>query len=379
MPMPLEHIRVVDMSRLAPGPFCTMVLADLGADVTKVAEPGEAARRGPGATEVNPLDRNKRSIALDLKQDGARDAFYRLADSADVVVEGFRPGVTARLGVDYATLSRRNPRLVYCSISGYGQDGPYRDLPGHDINYISVAGALGIMGRPGYRPTIPHNILADYAGGGLMAATAIMAALLARQTTGRGQYLDMAMTEGTMYVMTNIFNRYFGTGEISRPGQTMLDGALPEYDLYECSDGRYISLGCLEPKFYVNLCQALGREDLGERRQDTKLVRAAFEHTFRQRTRDEWYSLLSTKDICVAKVYSLDEVENDPQVQHRRMVWPAGPNGARQIAPPLRLEGMPEGLRRPPPQPGQHSEEVLKELGYQERDITSLRKAGALG
>jgi len=359
-----------------------MVLADLGADVIKVAEPGEAARRGPGAPQVNPLDRNKRSMALDLKQEPARHAFYRLVDTADVVVEGFRPGVVARLGVDYPTLSQRNPRLVYCSISGYGQDGPYRDLPGHDINYISIAGALGMIGRPDAPPTIPHNLLADYAGGGLLAATAILAALLARHHTGRGQYLDVAMTEGVMYLMAATFARYFQSGEVPRPGQTMLDGALPEYEVYETADGGYISLGCLEPKFFANLCHALGRGDLIPRRGQAEVVRAAFREAFRRRTRDEWFHLLQDKDICVARVYSLDEVEADPQVQHRGMVWEMGDEGGekvKQVAPALRLAGVAEARRRPPPHPGQHSEEVLQEIGYDSQAIAALRAQGALG
>src|SRR3990172_3115557 len=195
--MPLEGIRVLDLSRYAPGPYCTMLMADLGADVIVVEEPPGVGRRVD--TEMNvsdrskaflPMGRNKRSVALDLKDERMREALFRLVDRADVVVEGFRPGVAARLGVDYEAVSRRNPRIVYCSITGYGQTGPHANLVGHDLNYISLAGVLGMIGWPDQPPAIPLNIIADFAGGGLFAAFAILAALQARQRTGRGQYID---------------------------------------------------------------------------------------------------------------------------------------------------------------------------------------------
>jgi len=264
--MALEGIRVLDLTRLAPGPFCTMLLADMGADVIVVEEaPGAGRRFDIGTSEralaFNALGRNKRSIGLNLKDERAREVFYRLADGADVVLEGFRPGVVKRLGVDYETISRLNPRIVYCSLSGYGQTGPYASLVGHDINYISLGGALGMIGWPGQPPTIPLNVIADFAGGGLYAAFAILVAVIARGKTGRGQYVDMAMSDGVTSLLAMVVGQYFGSDHVLRPGQELLNGASPGYNVYETSDGRWLSIGCLEPWFWQELCQALGCEE----------------------------------------------------------------------------------------------------------------------
>ena len=245
MAMALEGIKVVDLSRMAPGPFCTMVLGDLGADVIRVEEPGGgrmARERAGGANEsearraaaFNALNRNKRSIALNLKDESAQKVLHQLVRDADVFVEGFRPGVVSRLGCDYETLSGINPRLVYCSLSGYGQDGPYSGLVGHDINYISVGGALGVIGERGGPPVIPYNIIADFAGGGLHAATAILAAIIARGHTGRGQYVDVAMSDGVAYMMASVMSAYFSDGVVASPGAMSLNGAAPYYNVYKC-------------------------------------------------------------------------------------------------------------------------------------------------
>ena len=260
MAMALDGIKVLDLSRLAPGPYGSMLLADFGADVTLVeAVPGVSAKLGAGpsadpeaakrAAAYNALGRGKRSIALNLKNDAAREVFYELVRGADVVLEGFRPGVVNRLGVDYETISAINPRIVYCSLSGFGQTGPYSNLVGHDINYISIGGALGVIGRPGAAPAIPVNLLADFAGGGLMAAFAICAALLAREHTGRGQAVDIAMSDGVLSLMTQAMTGFFSTGQPLRPGEGFLTGARPWYDTYRCSDDRWFSIGSIEPPF----------------------------------------------------------------------------------------------------------------------------------
>lgn len=380
MTAPLEQIRVVELSRVGPSRHCTMVLADLGADVIKIAERTQPSA-DPRALATFTLDRNKRSVALNLKHEAGRQAFYRLANAADVVVEGFRPKVAQRLGVDYPTLSRSNPRLVYCSISGYGQDGPYWDLPGHDINYISQAGALGIMAGPEGPPFIPHNILADGGGGGYIGTIAILAALTARAHTGSGQYIDIAMTDGTMYLIEGLFEHYFRTGKLPYRGQTRLSGGVPEYNIYQTKDGKYLSLSCLEPNFYSNLCKVLGREDLIPRRSEGAVVSEAFREAFRSKTRDEWFELMRAEDICVAKVYSLDEVLKDPQVEHRGMIWEvATPQGekVKQVAPPFKMDGMPGGPKRIAPWPGQDTDEVLAEVGYTGADIAQLHQQGAI-
>src|SRR5574341_571425 len=233
--LPLEGIRVLDLTRLAPGPFCTMLLGDMGADVVVVEEPPGVGRRFDGGAQseharaFNALGRNKRSVGLNLKDAKAQEAFLRLTDKADVVVEGFRPGVVKRLGVDYETLSKRNPRIIYCSLSGYGQTGPYASLVGHDINYISIGGALGMIGTPGSPPAIPMNIIADVAGGGLYAAFSILAAVIAREKTGSGQYVDIAMSDGVTSLLAFPASQYFAAGMVPKPGVEMLNGGAPYY------------------------------------------------------------------------------------------------------------------------------------------------------
>jgi alpha-methylacyl-CoA racemase len=270
----LEGIRVLDLSRLAPGPYCTMLLADLGADVLLVEEagPGSEQRRRYGrfptgspeyrrALAFDALSRNKQSIALNLKSVPAREVFLRLAAAADVIVEGFRPGVVRRLGVDYEQVSRINPRIVYCSLSGYGQNGPYAQLPGHDINYISIGGALGAIGRPGQPPSIPMNLLADFAGGGQQAAFAIVVALLACTRSGQGQHLDVGMSDGVLSLLTSAASSYFASGVVPRPGEQQVNGGAPHYDTYQTADGGWLSIGCLEPWFWERLCRTLGHEE----------------------------------------------------------------------------------------------------------------------
>jgi crotonobetainyl-CoA:carnitine CoA-transferase CaiB-like acyl-CoA transferase len=400
MPPPLAGYRVVDLSRLAPGPFCTMVLADLGAEVVRVEEPagGRRARmeeaQGVGGQDPQErrrraafaaLNRGKRSITLNLKHPEARRVLYRLVERADVFVEGFRPGVVKRLGCDYDTLRAINPRLVYCSISGYGQDGPYAGLVGHDINYISVAGALGMIGPKGGPPSIPYNFLADYAGGGLMAALAIVTALLHRERTGQGQYIDIAMTDGVLYLMAQAVSEFFLSGQAPRPGEARLNGAAPYYNVYRCKDGRYISIGCIEPWFWENLCRALGREDFIPHQHNPDKhpeIFHAFREIFQTRTREEWWEYLRSQgDIAVAPVYTLDEVFRDPQVHHRGMVVEVGEEGGqkvRQVGIGPKLSLTPGRVGSPGPVPGQHTEEVLTELGYTPQQIQALRGQGAL-
>ncbi|KPK21644.1 MAG: hypothetical protein AMJ76_02115 [Dehalococcoidia bacterium SM23_28_1] len=394
----LEGIRVLDLSRLAPGPYCSMLLADLGADVLLVEEPagtgglaGRAGRRllerdvSERAMAFNALSRNKRSIALNLKNEAARQVFYRLTERADAVLEGFRPGVVKRLGVDYETLGRINPRIVYCSLSGYGQSGPYADLVGHDINYISIGGALGMIGWPDTPPAIPMNIIADFAGGGLYAAFAILAAIIARERTGAGQYIDMAMTDGVLSLLALVASQYFGSGVAPRPGQSFLNGGVPFYCVYETRDGRWLSIGCLEPAFWEALCRAVGREDFIPYQMNADKYPEMFDYfrqEFKTRTRDEWFEYLRQFDICVGPVYSLEEVFNDPQVRAREMVveleHPAV-GKVQQVGVGAKLSQTPGSVRSLAPSRGQHTEELLLELGYSQQQIEELRAEGAVG
>ncbi len=392
----LEGIKIIDLSRMAPGPFCTMVLGDLGADVVRVEEPGGGRMARERASNVdesearrsaafNALNRNKRSIALNLKDTSAQNILQRLVSDADVFVEGFRPGVVSRLGCDYETLNAINPRLVYCSLSGYGQDGPYSGLVGHDINYISVGGALGVIGKQDGQPIIPYNIIADFAGGGLHAATAILAAVIARGHTGRGQYVDVAMSDGVAYMLASIMSAYFSDGVVASRGAMSLNGAAPYYNVYECRDGRYISVGCIEPWFWAALCHALGREDLIPIQFDTgkaEYIKGELRDIFIARDRDEWWETLSqTDNIAVAKVSSLDEVASDPQNLYRDMVIQAGMvNGesVRQVGIGPKLSDTPGSVRFMGATTGQHTDEVLTELGYSVEDIAGLRESGAV-
>ena len=393
----LEGIKVLDFCRNTPGMFCTMILGDLGAEVLMLERPmtGDRAAYERVVNHIdspedernhaahNSLRRNKRSIGLNLKEPEALEMFYHLVRDADVVVEGFRPGVMDRLGVGYQKVQEINPRVVYCSISGYGQDGPYKALAGHDINYISLAGALGMIGpSEEERPSIPLNLVADYAGGGLCAAVAILAALMARERTGRGQYLDIAMTEGVLYMLEGVISNLFTWGRAPERGGSMLNGAAPYYNVYETSDGKYLSVAAIEPWFWENLCRTMGRDDLvpeqrarGPRRQE---ILGFLKETFRTRTRDEWFDLLRDQNICVGKVYSMQEALADPQVAHRGMVVeveaPGLPKGrVSQVGIPMHMSETPGRVRYAGSVTGRHTEEVLLGLGYTQAQVEDLR------
>jgi crotonobetainyl-CoA:carnitine CoA-transferase CaiB-like acyl-CoA transferase len=385
----LEHIRVLDLSRLAPGPYCSMLLADMGADVLMVEAPPQFVSSRPTASDPdererqragNALRRNKRSLVLNLREDAGREAFYRLCADADVVLEGFRPGVVDRLGVDYETVSKINDRIVYCSISGYGQTGPYRDLVGHDINYISIAGALGMIGRSGQPPAIPHNLLADFAGGGLTGAFAIAVALLAREQTGRGQYVDIAMSDGVMQLLGPLMGGVLAGAEPPGRGETRLSGGSPNYDAYETSDGRWISIGSIEEYFWDALCDVVGRPDFKPfEYEESKFdeIRAHFVQTFKQKTRDQWFEELREIDLCVSPVLDLDEAVNDEHNRARNMVVEVEDpvvGKILQVGIAPKLSETPGAVRSTAPALGAHSDDVLKDLGYSAQEIDSLRE-----
>ena len=393
----LEGIRVIDLSRLAPGPYCSMLLGDMGADVLLVEAPPQLVARMPGAAPAraegdearrrrahNALGRNKRSIVINLREQAGREIFFALCDDADVVLEGFRPGVVDRLGVDYETGSGINPRIVYCSLSGYGQTGPYREIVGHDINYISIGGALGFIGRPGQKPAIPQNVLADFAGGGLMAAFAITTALLARARTGRGQYVDVAMSDGVLYLLASAVSGVLGGAPAPRPGESMLSGSSPHYDVYETADGKWLSIGALEPHFWAALCDVVGREDFKPLEYDPSRypeMGAHFAEVFKQKTRDEWFEQLKSIDICVAPVLALDEALADPHNVQRGMVVEVphpelGP--IRQVGVGPKLSDTPGSARSTAPEPGDQTDAVLATLGYETEAIAKLREQGVV-
>ncbi len=398
----LEGLKILDLTRYAPGPFCTMILGDLGADVIKVEEVGSLTGRRaeqmrgmdtiPTPSEYassdslfNPLNRNKRSIQLNLKSEKAQRIFYQLAEKADVVVEGFRPGVTKRLGIDYATLKKINPRLIYCAITGYGQDGPYRDLPGHDINYIAHAGAVSAMSLPGDRPLVPGNLIGDMAAGGMQAAIGILAALAAREKTGTGQFVDIAMTDGAVSMLCLYLSRYFQNGTLPKPEERTSCGATHYYNHYQTSDGKFISIACSEPWFFANLCRALGCEDFIPYQMDSQKndeIKAYLEQKFLTRTSDEWFDILSKADVPVSRVYGLDELAEAPQLRHRRMVVEVdcpGQGKIRQAGISIKLSETPGEIRNLGASPGENTHEILSELGYSGEDIKKLQEAKVVG
>ncbi|MFI5398442.1 MAG: CaiB/BaiF CoA transferase family protein [Candidatus Binatia bacterium] len=370
MAPPLRNVKLLDLSRQLPGPFCSMMLADLGVDVLVVAAPTDVMGIGLALAQ-----RNKRSMTLNLKSPEGKQIFDRLVQDADIILEGFRPGVTERLGIDYAKMSALNPRLVYCSISGYGQDGPYRDKVGHDINYLGYAGVLGMSGAAGSAPTIMPVQVADIGGGALMATVGILAALLARQHTSRGQFIDISMMDGS--ISWNVFHTlmYLVTGHQPERGVTRLTGHNPCYAVYETKDGKYVTVGALEEHFWRNLCVALGVEEFipdqfaeGDRREEMFRV---IRQKFKRKTQAEWLKELEPIDICFGPVNSIADTFADPQAQARHMVQEVA--GQTLVGSPLKLSDTPTVQLTPPPQFGQHTDEVLASLGYSGVAIEALR------
>ncbi|MCS6845189.1 MAG: CoA transferase [Caldilineales bacterium] len=366
---PLTGLRVLDLAPLLPGAFVTMWLGDLGADVIKVEPPEANFTRLIGDLEngLGPyfaaVQRNKRSLVLDLKTAEGQAALFRLAATADIVVEGFRPGVAARLRADYNTLRQANPRLIYCSITGFGQDGPYRDAAGHDLTYTALAGLLAFNRGEGSPPHPMPVQVADLGGGAMPALTAILAALYHRERTGEGQYIDVAMLDGTLawlYYLLPLSRR----PDLEEAGVGMLTGSALCYNVYETADGRYLAVAALEPHFWAEVCQAIGRPDLldyGLNPEPGAAERLAeLRSLFRSRPLAEWLALLDPVRTACGPVNTLEEMLRDPQVRHRGVIVEGE---TPQIAFPARLSATPAGIRRPPPRLGEHTEEVLGEIG----------------
>jgi alpha-methylacyl-CoA racemase len=385
----LDDVRVLDLTRLLPGPFCTLLLADFGADVIKVEDTtgGDYMRwMQPLVDEYSamfhPLNRNKRSLAIDLKNPQGRDAFLRLAASADAVIESFRPGVMDRLGIGFAALTAANPRLVLCSISGYGQDGPFRDRAGHDLNYAAVAGVLMLGGTADGVPAMPGLQVGDLGGGALHAALAIMVALHQAGRTGHGQHCDVSMVDGLVSWAGIHASQFFANGEAPGPGNGLLTGRYPCYRIYPCADG-FMSVGALEPKFWRELVEVIGLPELAEHGlaegDEGQRTVATLRNVLLQRTRAQWAEALAGHDVCVEPVLDVAETFEHPQVVSRGMRLDAG--GGRPTAQtgfPIRLDGSPASFRRPAPGYGEHTDEVLTDAGYGGDEIAALRAAGVI-
>jgi alpha-methylacyl-CoA racemase len=376
---PLDGVKVIEIASLAPAPFCCMVLSDLGADVLRV---DRAEQCGPeAAAPADPLSRGRRSIGLNLKDADGVWLLLRLAESADVLVEGFRPGVAERLGFGPQVCARRNPRLVYARMTGWGQDSPLADTAGHDIDYIGVSGALYPIGRAGERPVPPLNLVGDFGGGGMLLAVGVLAALLERQRSGLGQAVDAAMVDGSALLSSFLYGlRATGAWQDAR-GVNLLDGGAPFYDTYQTADGEYVAVGALEPKFYAELLAGLGLEgaDLPAQydRAGWPELRDRLAAAFLQRTRDEWAEAFAGSDACVAPVLSPAEAPGHPYNAARGTFTEVG--GLVQPAPAPRFGRSAAGAPSPPPRPGADTDAVLAGLGHTTGQIAALRARGVVG
>lgn len=398
MALALDGVKVLELTRVGPGAFCTMMLADMGAEVLKIEPPPSGALAGsgasPGADEARKLatsftNRNKKSLTLNLKMPAGQEVLQSLAEKYDVLVEGFRPGVMQRLGADYETLSKINPGLVYCSLSGFGQDGPYRNFPAHDLNFLALSGVLDLVGPREGPPSIPMNIIADYAGASMHGALGIMFALFARSTTGKGQLVDISYLDTTISLLAATPNvrDYFADGTIPGRAKGVFGGDFAYYSVYKTKDDKQLSIGCTEPWLWHNVCDSLERpqwKDCAMKMGDFSnppaerhsQVKKELQQILLTKTRDEWYDFFTKHDVCVGKVYDVPEVFSDPQVKHRNMAIELDHPQAGKVTHAgvaIKLSDTPGSVRAFAPSLGQHTDEILQNAGMTASQISELR------
>lgn len=394
MNLPLSGIKVLDLSTALPGPFCSMMLGDFGAEVLKIEQPkgGDIFRAAkPAFTDSAGKDvsaayllvsRNKKSMTLNFKTEAGKKIFNRLVSEADVIIEGSRPGVAKKFGIDYEAVKAVNPQLVYCSISGYGQDGPYAYYSGHDNNYISYAGILAMTARHGQIPTLPGVQIGDIGGGSLMAVIGILLAIMARKHTGQGQFVDIAMLDGAISWLPLLASHFFVTGQSPQPGETRLTGKNACYEVYKTKDGGYLSIGPIEPHLWANLCEYFDKQEfvqwqiIDEKQEE---VIAFLREKFLTRNRDEWIEILQKIDVCIAPVLTIAETCRDPQVLHRKMVFEMDHprlGKIKQLGFPIKLSDTPARAELAPPDLGEHTDEILGKLGYSAEECKSFKQQG---
>ncbi len=379
---PLEGVRIIEVAGIGPGPFCAMMLADMGADVIRIDRAAQVSGGDPATPPGDTLNRGRRSVGIDLKSPEGVATLLDLVEHADGLIEGFRPGVAERLGFGPAVCRERNPRLVFGRMTGWGQDGPYSSSAGHDINYIALAGVLAHCARSGQQPTPPLNLVGDFGGGGMLLAFGMVCGLLSARTSGEGQVVDAAMVDGAATLMSMMWSfRGMGIFDESNPGTNLLDTGAHFYDTYECSDGRYVSIGSIEPQFYGELLATLGLadDDLPHQMDSSKWgeMKDRVATIFAGRTRDEWCELMEGTDICFAPVLTMSEAARHPHNVERGTFIDVA--GITQPAPAPRFSGTPPEVARPPAHAGQHTDEVLGEwAGLGIEDIASRRASGAV-
>jgi alpha-methylacyl-CoA racemase len=376
----LSGYRVIELAGIGPGPMCAMLLSDMGADVLRIDRAAEAGLGIAMDPKYGLLNRGRRSVAFDLKRPEAIQAVLRLVEKADALIEGFRPGVTERLGLGPDDCLKRNPRLIYGRMTGWGQEGPLAHAAGHDINYIALSGALHSIGRRGEAPVPPLNLVGDFGGGALYLALGVVAGLLEAQKSGQGQVVDAAMVDGAASLMTAIYGLHASGIWNNNRGDNILDSGAHYYDVYETSDGNYVAIGSIEAKFYAELLRLSGLQGQTlphqQDRNSWPAMKERLRALFRTKTRDEWCKIMEGSDVCFAPVLSMDEAPRHPHMKHRGTFVEDG--GVTQPGPAPRFSRTPSKIQRPPARPGEHTEEALRDWGFANSDLETLRKCGAI-
>jgi len=372
---PLDGKQIIEIAGIGPGPFCAMVLADLGAEVIRVDRASAVPDEFPDGPSMDLLNRGRDSIAVDLKKEEGVETVLRIVENADALIEGFRPGVAERLGIGPEKCLKRNPKLIYGRMTGWGQYGSYSQMAGHDINYIALSGVLGLIGREDESPVPPVNLIGDFGGGGMLLALGICAALVETAESGKGQVVDAAMTDGSALLATMVHS-FAAMGIWGKRGTNMLDTGAPFYDVYECADGEYISLGSIEPQFYSELMRITGleNEDMPSQMDRTNWGQAKkrIKEKILSKSREEWVQLMEGSDVCFAPVLSIDEAIQHPHNRERETFVEI--SGVMQPAPAPRFSRTPSEISSPPPHPGQQTDQILSQQGFSKEEIDSLKE-----
>ncbi len=376
----LTGIKVLDLSRLLPGPYCSMVLSDHGAEVITIED-----ERFRGESDFPTLvNRNKSHMTLNLKTEEGKTIFYKMVEKSDVVLEGFRPGVVKKLGIDYETINKINPGIIYCSISGYGQTGSYVNRPGHDVNYLGVSGVLDLIGEKGKPPSIPGIQVADLAGGSMNAVVGILLALNARHQTGKGQYIDISITDGAVALLHITLDFQYMTGQVATKSDSILSHRYAFYNTYETKDGRHLAIGALEFRFWKQLCEFLGKEDFIMLQYDEEQREAIIDDlrkTFKTKTLEEWEDTLGDLDVCWSPVKSIPEVMESDLFREREMIVDIeDKNGykTQSFGIPIKLSETPGGIKSPPDTFGSSTEKILHDFGYSGEEISQFREKNVI-